>query len=432
MALTPRLGSSLVPSADNTVPSDIPNTQSDATMAMDYLSDGVLNKVAVDMGQYPKVHAGILGFVKGKRVPCTYYRVVKTTGANVRSHVADYATTINPNNVEYIKILNFEITLQKGFEFSANNETASGSMTATAYFYPNSNPSIADLVILPTGDGRRGIFRVSKIDISGWQNDRGYSVTLSLQSFMDQSDEAAFEMSVRKVLVFDKANFLGGTHALITEETYRYLQKIGQFRANLFRHFHMQFFDRDRSSYFRADAVYDPYVTKFMSKKISMDYNLPIPKNLMGMIEEDYRYSIWSRLEETFNPSLVDLRRYTVGTSYGMTKMSGFISELYDRTIVSLTSSNENGESSYVFSESFYDGAVSTMTSLESDVRTMIINRTEPDLGPMIDNYLSLATSLPKDRAFYLIPIYIHMCDMAKDHRFAKIDSSSMNYKSTE
>ena len=431
MAITPRSGSLTGPSPDNTAPSDIPNTQNDVTMGMPYVGNSVLNELAIDTTQYPKATADVLGLMKGKRINVTYYRTIKTGGSNIRTNIADYPNVINILNTEYDKILNMEITLTKGFEFTANPENSSASITGTAFMYPNSNPSIGDIFTTSTGDGRIGIFRISKIEIASWRNDRPFLVNFAIQSFADPSDIQTLDAMATRELVFDKANFLGGTAALITQSTYLQLQKVKVLRSNLFEYYHSLFYDRAAMTYFRDDGIYDPLVTLFMSNKWTMDDNLERPKNLLGRLMEDYKKSIWYRIEDRYNPTLYGLYTKYLINPYSLTKMSAFNTELVNKYWISLNSSDDNPEY-YVFSADFYNGSINAMSDYEKAVFGVITTRLEPDLATLIGTYLETVYTLSPSDAYYRIPIYIHMCDMAMDNRTLRIDSTSMNYASTE
>jgi hypothetical protein len=427
MALTPLSGSSTTPSKRNTLPSDIPNTQSDVLPSMPFISDPVLNKHAIDPTQYPQTSRDLIGFMKGKRAIVTYYRQLKNGGSNNRTNVADKVTSRNILNSEFQKIINLEITLQKGFEFTTNTAQASVEITGQAQFYPNMNPFIGDIFTIPTGDGRIGVCRITSVTPMTWLADHIYAVDFLVQEFAQPSNIDPIEGSVTLVSVFSKANYLGGTAALLSEQTYLYLTQIQSMRRNLIRFFHQMFFDRDVCSYLRPDGIYDPWVVQFITGKLSMDDVHVRPKNLLGKLGDDYLQTVWGRLEDRYNDSMYLLSPNMVVRSYDQDRLSVFISELHNRGIMYPSDDITIGEP-YLFSANFYNSKVADMTTEELLIYKAITARDAGDLGVLITLYLDTVLKLPKIEQFYKIPLYIHLIDISLQSQYRESDASSMNY----
>lgn len=427
MALTPRSGSLVTPSTPNDIPNDIPNSQSDVLPHMPFISDSNLNKFAIDTTQYADVTKSLVGFMRGKRILVTYYRLLNREGVNNRTNIADLPTERNVIDAEYQKILNLEITLPKEFEFTANNAQANMSIKGQAQFYPNMNPNIGDIFLTGAGDGRIGVFRISSVTPMSWRTDRTYIVDFLLQEFLTPEISAVLEGSVTTTSVFSKENYLGGTAALLSEQTYLQLLKIKETRSNLCRLYHQKFFDKNLCSYLRPDGLYDPWIVQFMANKITMD-DIPIrPKNLLGQKPEIYQKTLWGRLEDRFNNSLYFISPYVVVGRYEETRMGAFVTELFGKQIIFPTDDAALGES-YIYTSAFYNGIIASMTVEELLVYKAVTKRDPGELTTFIVSYLDLVFNLSNDDQFYKIPLYIHLIDMSLQSQYRQIDAPSMGY----
>lgn len=429
MALTPRSGSSTTHSPHNTQPNDVPTNMASTLADMPFISDPNLNKYAIDTTQYAHATKQLVGFMKGKRVLVTYYRLL-SRGGHERTNVADLPTMRNTINTEYQKITNLEITLPKGFEFVANNSQANVSISGQAQFYPNMNPNIGDLFLLGTGDGRIGICRISRVTPGTWRQDHIFITEFVIQEFLDETVFKVIESMVTLRSVFSKQNYLGGTAALLSEESYLLLLKIEELRSNLCRFYHQLFFDPDFCSYMRPDGIYDPWVTQFMAGKLTMNVVPVVPKILTGKNPKLYAQTLWARLEDRYNTSLALLAPCYSLSRYNENRMGVFVTELYGRSIL-IPTSDITPDNFYLYSVNFYTNNVMLMTAEEVLVRNAITQRTIGDLNILVTHYLDLVYTLSPDDQFYKIPLYLHLIDMAMQSQYREIDAPSMSYASS-
>lgn len=430
MALTPRSGFSNLTSGRNDVPNEIPNTQSDVLNNMPFITDTNLNKLAIDPKAYPNTNKMLVGFIQGKRINVTYYRLMRQGGINMRSNIADSPTHRNVLNTEYQKILNLEITLPKGFEFTADPERADIDVHGEAMFYPNMNPNVADQFTCGIGDGRIGIFQVTRVSAASWRSDRIYLVNFSLQGFLDDETSAPLEAAVTLTSVFSKENYLGGTAALLSETTYLHIQTLRARRSSLSKLYYQLFFDKELCSYVRPDGIYDPSAVQFAANKISMDDVHYRPKVLTGSDPKIYKQTIWARLEDRHNTNLYGLASQAVLKGYTQTRMGVFVTELHGRSIMT-PEKNLTDREPYVFSGAFYAGTIADMTDFEKVIYAAVTTRKVGDLGVLLTEYIDTVYTLPEDDLYYRIPLYIHLIDMAFQSEFREIDAPSMNYAST-
>lgn len=427
MALTPRSGSPITSSGLNSILNEIPNTQSDLIPNMPFVTQSLVNKYAINPTQAPNLSALLSGFAKGHRISVTYYRLLNRGNSNIRTNIADYATVRNAIDTEYQKIINLEITLPRGFEFTSNPGDASIDITGQALFYPYMNPSVGDNFLVGMGDGKIGIARIAKVEPLSWRTGTFYTVEFMIQSFADSSDIAALDASVSIRSVFSKENYLGGDAALLSEDTYIILQNFRTIRSNMAKYYHQTFWNSDLCSYLRPDNIYDPLCVQFMSKKITIDEVKYKPKNLLGKDSHLYSNSIWGRLEDRYNTSVNGLlSRYGI-SGYSPNRLGVFVTELSGYSIISLT--NHEDFEYYILTDKFYTNTLDESSSaFELLLMNAIVSRNIGDIRVLNTVYIDTVYTLSKDEQYYKIPFYIHFIDMALQSGYRNIDSAYMDY----
>ena len=397
---------------------------------MPFVSDTALNKYAIDTTQYANAAKQMVGFMRGKRILVTYYRLLNREGTNNRTNIADLTTARNVIDTEYQKILNLEITLPKGFDFTANNTQANMSITGSAMMYPGMNPNVGDIFLTGVGDGRIGVCRISSVTPMTWRTDRIYTVNFLVQEFVEPSNQDPIEGSVTITSVFSKENYLGGTASLLSENTYLQLGKIKELRSNLCRFYHQSFYDSNLGSYVRPDGIYDPWVVQFMTHKVTLDDVNIRAKNLLGNDSSSYQKTLWGRLEDRYNTTFYGVFAYANIVAYRQTRLNVFLTELYGHSVLMPCDDPESGES-YLYSANLYNNVTSAMTAEEALVYNAITQRSVGDLTVLITTYFDTVFSLTPDKQFYKIPLYLHLIDMALQSQYREIDAPSMNYAST-
>jgi len=421
MALTPQSGSSTTPSPEASSPQAVTNN-------LPFITDTAHNRYAIDSSAYPNAVKQMLGFMKGKRVLVTYYRSLLEQGDYRRGQLVDLPSSRGITRQEYQKILNLEITLPTSLAFEANPESASIGLTGEAKFLPGINPQVGDMFLMPLGDGRQGLFQISSILLGSWRDDSGLSIQFTLQSFASQSDIDPIEAAVTVTSFFSKENYLGGASALLSQDTYVYLNQLKKMRVVMTKTYHQTFFDYELNSYLRPDGVYDGYVVQFMRGKISMSDVHLYPKLLTGL-DPNYKKSIWARLEDTNNTSLAKIYSTYKTPVYRNSRMQAFVSELHSTPTVSWDNSDD--AAFYVFSENFYTKDVAEMTVFENLIYNAVTQRNAGDLESLVKDYCALVSELSDTEAFYRIPLYIHLIDMALRSQYRDSDVTQMSYASS-
>lgn len=397
-----------------------------------FVTDTTLNQYAIDPTTYLNAKLAIVGYMRGARVLVMYYRRLKRGTADSRSNITDYPTQRDVLSESYQKIINLEITLKQGLEFTADPERAAAGVVGEAWFYPNMNPSVGDMLTFALGDGRIGIFQITQVNRMNWRSLTTYSCQMSLQSFLDVGAAAPMEGAVVDTVVFDKTNYLGGTAALLSSQTYVLLQQIKAMRTSISKYFHSLFYNKDKESYFWSLDKYDAHAVQFVANKISMKDVHYRARNLMGSNPGAYAKTVWGRLEERYTTSLAGVYPVDIVYDYAQTSNGVFVTGLRNSGIITPVKAGTDGPvEPYVFSQDFYDGDLAAMSPFEKDVYLSITTRLPPPPDVLFSTYLSGAMSLADKEAFYKLPIYLHFIDQSLQSGYTQIQAPSMNFAST-
>jgi hypothetical protein len=427
MGLTRQSASSTSPSTHDGTPGQVVIKPHDSLASMPFISDSNLNKRAINTSGYASVTKQLLGFMKGSRETVTYYRLLRREGNNIRSNISDMTNARNSVDTGYQKIVGLEITLTEEFTFQANQEDANATITGTAKFYPNMNPNIGDVFLMGVGDGRVGYCRITSVVPMTWLQDRIYTANFIVQEFLEHSLSEPLEASVEIVSYFSKENYLGGTAALLAEQSYVQLAKLREMRIILSKHYHQAFFNKTLNTYLHPNGTYDPWVVLFMCGKLRMEDVYTRPKNLLGQAKDEYQRSMWARLEDEHNNTLYLIDPCAQLQGYRQTRMGAFVTELHNRRIV-FTRPRAAGLEDYIFSDNFYSGKTTEMTAEELLIHEAITKKTSGGLTTLIVDHLDPVFKLSMDKQFYKIPLCIHLIDMALRNQYREIDAPAMDY----
>lgn len=399
-----------------------------------YVADPAFEQVAFDRDAYPQSYGQLQGFVKGHRVSVIYYNNLNV-GQTVRTNVSDLPTERSTLNSSFRRVMNMEITLQDKFTFEPDTDKGQVNISGVAYIYPYFQPIVGDIFCYAMGDGRWGEFIVGKVTPLTGRNATGWIIDFFLQNWMDAQEWGTLKGMTTETFFFDKINFLGGTASLLTQDQFASLEVMRKARAALSQHYIDTFYNRSMGTVVGPDGLYDPYLTKFVISKLEFDVVGVRPKQLFPTVDQTYNYSIWSRMDADNNVYLGGINSMCIqgisnafGFDVGVTTLvgrpfvyiyppDGFIEVDmgYNRVITQGTCTTPPSieQSYYLFSENFYDGTVGLMTPWESLVYTAITQKKIVDVGGFISTYILPFYALPKDEAYWKIPIYLRLIDLA-------------------
>ena len=463
MALPPLSGSSIPDLTVNNVPNEVPKTQRDLLANMPMAMSTELTRIATDVGSYPQTALLISGFMRGMAISVTYYAQKPQGSSNDRTAMTDYPAERDVVTTEYIRILNFEMKLKAGVQFTSDPLKSSTEITYEALCYPGTNPESGDRILYEFGPSQVAVFTVTKVERLSVFQDTAWAISFSAQSFVDQSDMDALNGSTTSEMVFTKGALRGTPYAILTADTYLLLQFITAFRKELMTYYFDTFFCEEINSFLRPDGVYDPTCVRFMVNKISILETGRRCAVLYRDIDKLYNQSIWGRLASRYVANMDNMTSGYFLTSAQYDGFAAFFNELYNRLVIlprpynptsyngadttnkgmsgyfawldytpviigptgwinsgavqmeQYTKENPDQPTYYAFSEAFWKDDAANMSDTEAYLMDMILNRTISQPDPKaLKTYFQGVYDMNDMEQYYAIPVMIHMIDMLK------------------
>lgn len=464
MALPPPSESSTPDLNVNNVPNEVAKTQRDLLAQMPMAMNTQLTRPAIDAGTYPQTALLIAGFLRGMAMKVTYFAQQRQGSANDRTAITDYPAERDVITTEYWRILNFEIKLKEGVQFTFDTSKPASDLTWQGYVQPGQQPLAGDKMLYEMGPGQLAILTISTVEnLSGYQ-DTAYMITFSVQSYCDSSDLDALYGATTKTLVWTRLSMGGTPYSVLTEESYLFYNFITAFRSELMKYYFDVFYSDQLNSFVRPDGVYDPCCVRFMVNKISIEDTGRRCAILYRDIDKLYNQSIWGRLASRYTSNLNNMTTGYFLTTASYDGFAAFFNELYNRVVilpkpyaptakdgaVRLPQSGESGylvwanyspaiigptgwidqaavaiknataqggtdTAYYAFSDAFWKNDPNRMSQTELYLREMITTRTLSETNPsVLKDYLQSIYTMTDMDQYYTIPVMIHMMDMLK------------------
>ena len=382
------------------------------------IKDPMFDRAAFDVTTYPQSWRTLQGYTQGHRMQVVYFNQLGQS-ADVRTHIADYPNERNVANSSYLRINNFEITLKGPLEWIYDKTKGEGNAVGQALAYSCFDPMIGDFFLGAAGDGKLALYRVSTVEPLSWRNSHMTQFGYYFFSYVDSGNLQFLQAATRRTAWFDKASYLGGTAVLLEEDYYRDLQDLRRFRSILPQYYFRKFYNRSVNSFVRADGVYDPYLVKYMASASSLRDVNNRPQQLYRDTDLLYDNTIWSRLVDDNVTTIDDISPY-----YGTTILRGkgnniLLTPLVNSSVLTSISKQQYAENPpvvggyYILSEQFYNNDYDNMSAFEQLLWFTIKTRSLSNTGNLLTNYIRTYLTLPDEDAFYRIPMYLKLIDIA-------------------
>ena len=387
--------------------------QTDALENMPIVSDGALDRMAFDRTQYPDAARRLQGYMQGHRWGVSYYQQLGGS-SDVRTNISDYPNERNIINSAYTRILNFEITLTGPLQYTYDKTKGESNATGQALIYSRFTPYIGDFFVGAAGDNKLAMFRVSSVEPLSWRDDRVHEIGFYFYNYADYGNLQFLEQATKFKKVFRKGMYLSDTAVFLEEDYYKDLIELENFKEVLTRYYYSQFYDKSRNTLRHPNGRYDPYVVKYVSAKCDFDLTNLRPRQLYWDTDLTYEYTIWSRFQSKAVTTIADVWPYYINVyTSGRANNIMLTSLLNDPVITVAKVPNEDTGGTYVFSTAFYAGDVKNMSLLEALVYKTIQERQLTDSSMLLTTFLRNYLSLDAETAFYHIPIYLGLIDIA-------------------
>lgn len=192
---------------------------------------------------------------------------------------------------QYQKIEGLKIKLNSPFDYSMSTSDGYSSVTGQAKtFAPGLIPIVGDVFTASIGNGRTGKFTVSEVETLSMYHETIYQFSFKLMSILSLSALASLNKQVVKRLVYVQDFLLNGKSPLLTEKEYNDHLLIQRSIKTITSLFAKQMYSRGMFTLVVPSQplpLYDPYVTKFITRMIPQEAKLDSISNI-GVLNVDH------------------------------------------------------------------------------------------------------------------------------------------------
>lgn len=416
------------------------------------VNDTYKEKTTIDIGRFKEDNAAILAYSEGTPIIVTYYHNLQAN-INVKSHNTDLNLSNDNIHVAFRKIRNFELRLPSGFQFSYDREKNLAEFDGTCFFYPSFKPYIGDIFLYEIGDGRIGMFKVTSIEPLSIRQSSFVKAEIYLDSYATNETITDLEEKVSEVFYFDKDKFLQGENYLLSRDSFVNYRQLETLKKKLIENFYLRFGGEDKTSFFRPDGIYDPYLVEFLKRKLPFSPRFKRPVQLLPKLK-DFNKSIWYMFLSGTLEDFDFCKKFYTKKRKNVYHFDTFANELMNKDYLVLTENSENEV--YLFNTDFFNINLEEMTDkalterrkkrdylgitykdkvlgLALTASDLLSMTQKPETDPLLReifyvlkekdifdvkellNQMEGFKYLSDKKGFYFIPIYIHLCDIAME-----------------
>lgn len=372
------------------------------------------NKTALNPSRYNEVFGTLLGYQRGSPIQVTYFKNMLSED-NIRTKYNDFDPDEDNIHTDLQQINNFEFRLSGAMPFSWDEGEATSTGEGTTY--PGFEPQVGDMFLYSTGAGETiGLFVISQVEPLSLRQGAYHKINFYLKNRLDKNKVIELHKRVHgEPAYFDKQKFLSDNITLLNHSSAVQLQILRKSRTSICKYYFNTFYDRTMCTIIRPDGVYDPYLVHYLHKKISISDVKVRPEQLLPIY--DYSKSMWSLFTDEEHKHFSQCFTHHYVIAHTVLTFNTGINSIINRSYIQLcNSSRELPEEymvikPYVFSDAFYGENPTGLSVFESIIFDYIVSDkiNIPAIVSVVENYRTV--DIPN--AFYDLPIYLHLIDIA-------------------
>ena len=378
---------------------------------------------AYNVDRFPDALGLTFAYGDGFPISVTYFNV-ENPALLGRANPTDVSTGHkHSSHVNYLKIVNFEMRLEKPLDMAYQEEEGHMTVEGEAIIYPGMKPQKGDIFYYLLNDGQWGIMAVRGVQRLSISSGTLHRITFELQEYLTPARQEYIEAQVVNTAYFDKIKFFTQQFTLLKHESYILLQQFTQLRKEMISYYLRTYYDQTTATILDLDGLYDPYLISYLQHKISVQDHRIRPKQLYARLY-DFEYSIWYVLTRGQRPNLDQIKSGWRKRHFQPSFWNADITSLVGRDFVGIgrEPDRKNTESpdytqisdspqdtTYAgLSQGFYDGDLPRMNIWENLIYSSILGNVDPKL---IHENVKGYMKWDKDKAFYDIPLALHLID---------------------
>lgn len=244
--------------------------------------------------------ASLLQYVDGSSWEVEYYSQV--LGAD--SEPGPLQLNRSPTDQQYVKISNMELRVISPLAPVQESPGRSMEVRGNALVYPHITPNVGDMFVADIGDGRAGVFAITRADRKTHLRESHVEVEYQLVDYGDKSAPHRLNLELKTVkrTVFHREFMHWGQNPQILEGEYGDLVELKHLYRDLTNFYVKDFY----STQFRTllipnqdQVAYDPFLTDAVLDWLSVD-DVPMLRRVRRLTVSANRnaesYTLWSAL----------------------------------------------------------------------------------------------------------------------------------------
>lgn len=218
--------------------------------------------IVVDNKHIPT--SNLQSYVSGYNFTVNYYQQLLTKDSSLKSQDIGESHLFQ----QYRKINNLEIKVTSPNTSDQNDEDKVFVTRGTANVHNGVVPNEGDMFTAPIGDGRLGVYNITRSQRMTIMNDSVYQIEYSLGYFKEAEPEKfkQLEEKVNVSVYFVKEFLTYNRSPLLIESDYNTLIRLRKYAEELGRNMLLWFFSNEYKALLmpgQASAVFDPYLQDF-------------------------------------------------------------------------------------------------------------------------------------------------------------------------
>lgn len=356
---------------------------------------------------------------------------------------------------KYSRIKNFIVRITTGMDPKQDPETKEWEATGSGLLQNGIRPNEGDMILLDAGEGFLGLVAVTRVEKAAYTQKAVYEFDFKLIDRLDPNRSGSkwidnLESKVVSTYIFDDSLLEMMDNPFLTEEDHLAFKEIGECIETLKEYYIPQFWMRSVGGYLPpllTSVTYDGFHSRFCRQIGLYDVHRDISLYNNGPLDYNTIYTIWDCITDMSDRKFFTLVRKFGEVPVGLMRkypvLRGVGYSHYDYTLyplddIPVEDDNYQGyapttpvlrnepfvpdlapsykavdcDAFYVFSEAFYEGLTTEMSSFERAVHAMLIGE-YVDIK-VVNQFYHEYLKLRKYEQFYYGPVLMVLMKYVK------------------
>lgn len=225
-----------------------------------------------------KPASSLLTHIEGSSWVVTFYSQVLDNDNELQPQ----QLTLAPPYQQYVEIKKLELKVSSDLQTSQNDETKAMEVVGSATMYPFVIPNKGDMFIADIGDGRTGIFTITRSERRTILKETCYLVDYLLVSYGDEERIKDLNKKTIKKTHFIKSFLHFGQNPVVIDSEYNAIVELKKDYKRLLAHYFKDFYSNEIKTLIIPDQKnisYDPFLTKTLISILDTN-DSPFIKNI--------------------------------------------------------------------------------------------------------------------------------------------------------